>query len=289
MSDSLQRFVFDNLDARGAIVHLEESCAAIQSTHHYPPALACLLNEFAVAACLLRDSIKIDAGVTIQLRTEGAISLIMADCMEDRRVRAIAEYDSHRLPASDSIFLSSLNQKAVLAITITPQEGDRYQGIVPIESPTLELCIEDYFARSEQLPTWFRLLANEQQAVGIAIHALPAQKILDAELAQQRFQELKVLLNTMHREEALALRNEELLTRLYHEENCRLFEPLTIEFGCVCSAQKSLDAIASLGSQEVTDLVAEQQAQGNESIVVDCHFCFQRYEFELQQVIDLVS
>jgi len=45
-SDIRQRFVFDELDARGCIVRLNDTCEAIQATHHYPSNLARLLNEF---------------------------------------------------------------------------------------------------------------------------------------------------------------------------------------------------------------------------------------------------
>lgn len=36
-------------------------------------------------------------------------------------------------------------------ITITPEEGERYQGVVGLEGDTLAACLEDYFLRSEQL------------------------------------------------------------------------------------------------------------------------------------------
>lgn len=38
-------------------------------------------------------------------------------------------------------------------ITITPSEGERYQGVVGLEGDTLAACLEDYFMRSEQLLT----------------------------------------------------------------------------------------------------------------------------------------
>ena len=288
-SDALRRFVFDHLDARGCIVNLAESCESIQSTHHYPASLAVVLNQFAVAACLLRDSIKVDGGVTIQLSSPGAISLIMADCMADRRVRAISEYSAESLPAVDKLDLTQLGDGAVLAITITPEDGERYQGIVPIENADLQNCLEDYFARSEQLPTWFRLLADKDKAMGIALHALPQQKVTDAKLSEEHFERLNMLLKTLTVDEALGLDQEQVLTRLFHEESCRLFEPSSIEFGCHCSTERSLDAIISLGTDEIEDMLVEQRQLGNQSLTVDCHFCFQRYEFPLKLIQGLVE
>ncbi|MEM7357647.1 MAG: Hsp33 family molecular chaperone HslO [Pseudomonadota bacterium] len=284
-SDQLRRFVFDHLDARGCIVNLRDTCEAIQATHHYPASLAGLLNQFAVAVCLLRDSIKIQGSVTIQLRAPGTLSLVMADCMSDRRVRAIAEYDAEVFPAGSTVDFNRLGKDAVLAITITPDEGERYQGIVPIEHASLEECLEDYFARSEQLPTWFRLLADEDQAVGIALHALPADKVTDADASAQHFERLKMLLKTLEAEEALALDAEQILTRLFHEESCRMFEARQMAFGCHCSAEKSLDAVRSLGEDDIKALIAEHQAEGKDALIVDCHFCFQRYEYEFSEIM----
>ena len=282
--DVIQRFVFDELDARGAIVRLQESCEAIQATHHYPPPLATLLNQFAVAACLLRDSLKVKAAVTIQLRASGAIALIMADCSANNKVRAIAEYDLEQLPVGEFLDLRSVAGNAVMAITISPVEGERYQGIVPIEHPALAACLEDYFQRSEQLPTWFSLLADQSQAVGMSIHALPSEKVKNREEADEHFLRLQTLLKSMTPGEALQLDNQATLTRLFHEESCRLFSPSTVEFGCECSREKSLAAIISLGKEDAEQLIAEQQHEGLIAFKVDCHFCFQRYEIPHAQV-----
>ncbi len=287
--DIRQRFVFDELDARGCIVRLGKTCEAIQATHHYPANLAKLLNQFALAATLLRDSIKIDGSLTIQLRSDGPIKLIMADCLSDRRVRAISEYDSEELAANDAINLDALDKNATLAITITPDEGERYQSIVPIEHASLSECLEDYFQRSEQLPSLFRLLTNENQAVGISIHAMPQEKVDDKSVTEEHFERIKMLLATLDTQEALAIETEQVLTRLFHDESCRLFESHPVEFGCVCSSTKSLDAIVSLGEGDVNELIKEQRAQGNDNLIVDCHFCFQRYEFSFEHVNGLFT
>ena len=287
--DYIQRFVFDQIDARGCYVRLDKTVEEIQATHHYPANLARTLNEFSVAAVLLRDSVKIKASVTLQLRTPGAIKLLMADCLSDKRVRAIAEYESLELAADQQIDLSALGKGSVLAVTITPEEGERYQSIVPIEKASLQACLEDYFSRSEQLPTWFSLSASDSVAVGIALHALPKQKNTDAMGGEESFSRLGHLLRTVSEQEALATDSAEMLTRLFHAEACRLFDPSPVEFGCPCSAQKSLDALHSLGESDVATLIAEQKEFGKDLLVIDCHFCFQRYEFSFLEVMGLFS
>lgn len=278
MNDAIQRFLFDHQDVRGAITQLHDTCINIQETHHYPPALAKLINQFALSAVLLRDSLKVAASVTIQCRSEGLISLIMADCDVDNNVRAIAEYEVTELASLDSINLSALGNNTVLVITITPEDGDRYQGVVPIEHETLAECLQDYFARSEQLPTLFSLIADEKSATGIAIHALPEQA---GDVAQRRdyLDHVTILLNSLTESEALSLNAEQILTRLFHQESCRLFEENSVRFGCPCSQERSLEALIGIGQREIKALIEERQADGHSNIVVDCHFCFQCYEY----------
>ena len=46
-------------------------------------------------------------------------------------------------------------------ITITPKDGERYQGIVGLDQDSLAACIEEYFLQSEQLMTQVRLFAQQ--------------------------------------------------------------------------------------------------------------------------------
>lgn len=284
MSDLKQRFVFDSADIRGCYARLHESVAAIQATHHYPPALGRLINEFAVAAVLLKDSIKVDGSLTIQMRSQGALGLVMADCFTDGRVRAISEYDAEGL-FGDEIALNSLPD-AIMAITISPTNGERYQSLVPIEHATLGECLRAFFERSEQLPSTFLMFATQDDAVGLSLHALPAQNF-SAAANEEAFDHLTVLLNSATEVEALSDNAERLLTKLFHQDQCRLFEPADLYFGCECSLERSIGAIKTLGEEDVSALIKETREEGKDAIEVDCHFCFQRYEVPLTTLTQL--
>lgn len=54
---------------------------------------------------------------------------------------------------ADGSSLKEMVGNGYLVITIAPQEGERYQGVVGLEGDTLAACLEEYFMRSEQLPT----------------------------------------------------------------------------------------------------------------------------------------
>ena len=288
-SDIAQRFSFDELDARGCYVNLNATIADIQATHHYPKSLAKLLNEFAVSAVLLRDSVKLNGSLTIQLRAGSdsnlPVKMIIADCSSEYGVRAVCEFDAQYFPANlDEIDLTVLGSESTLTITISPDEGRRYQGVVAIDSASLTDCLQDYFLRSEQLPSRFEIAVTTNQATGMSIHAMPEQDSEIVATIKDDWQRLNYLVDTLTEKELHELSSDTLLTRLFHEEQCRLHEAKPVKFSCDCSRARSASAIKSLGETEIRALMTEQ-----ELVTIDCHFCFQRYEFDHQALAELIA
>src|SRR5690606_20386179 len=127
----------------------------------------------------------------------------------------------------------------VLAITVDPAKGQRYQGIVALDGVNLAECLTNYFASSEQLPTRFWLQADGLRARGLLLQQLPADRLQEPEERQASWQHVLTLADTLQAEELLGLDNETLLHRLYHQESLRLFEPAPLQFRCSCSRERS--------------------------------------------------
>ena len=120
--------------------------------------------------------------------------------------------------------LKTLVGNGYLVITISPQEGERYQGVVGLEGDTLAACLEDYFQRSEQLPTRLFIRTGEHDgkavAGGMLLQVMPAQ---DAQLND--FEHLATLTETIKAEELFTLPATDVLWRLYHEEEVTVYDP----------------------------------------------------------------
>ena len=171
-----------------------------------------------------------------------------------------------------------------LAITIDPAKGQRYQGIVPLGDSSLGDSLEVYFAQSEQLPTRFWLACDGQRAAGMLLQQLPPQQTTDAQQRDRQWQHACTLAATIEPGELLELGAPELLHRLYHEEPVRLFESQPVTFGCSCSRERSLAALAALGADELESLLEEQP-----SISMDCEFCLQHYRFQRRDLADILG
>lgn len=283
MNDFSQRFLFDNTDVRGELVGLRDSYAHVLAKHTYPEPVAQLLGELMAAAALLVGTLKFDGLLILQARSEGPVPLLMVECSSNHELRGIARYDEAAIPAEAS--LTQLMPEGVLAITVDPAKGQRYQGIVPLEGVDLSACLTSYFATSEQLPTRFWLRADGRNARGLLLQQLPADRIKDAEERAASWQHLTVLADSLSAEEQLSLDNETLLHRLYHQEEVRLFDPRELVFRCSCSRERSARALSSLGEEDAQKVVAENGGQ----VSIDCQFCNERYVFDAADVAQLFA
>jgi molecular chaperone Hsp33 len=279
--NEIQRFSFDNTNVRGERVLLNSAYQEIIKRKQYPLSLEKLLGEFVAAIALLRDIVKIDGVLSIQAKGNGFLSTLMTECDEHQNLRGIAQWDESQ-DVPDTFSLKEVLEGGYLAITIQPRNGQRYQGIVEIVGDTLSECLEQYFSQSEQLPSRVWLAANGAQCGGLFLQRLPLEQAKEGdEDAWERFTHLA---STVKEEELLGLETESLLHRLYHEEEVRLYDTKPMQFGCSCSRQRTLDAVMSLGSEEIRELLIEQG-----SVKVDCQFCAEKYEFTEDDLTDMLG
>lgn len=266
-SDCLHCFVFEHTDVRGELVHLDASWRAVLERQAYPPPVRDLLGQAMAAAVLLSATVKINGSLHLQVQGDGPLNLLMVEVTAQHTLRGLAHWNGEVTAGK----LADQVGKARLMITIDPGEGsDRYQGVVAVEQDTLAATLEDYFWRSEQLATRLWLAASEYRAAGMLLQRLPGQSRDDEDWNRDVF-----LGETVSTEELLKLTAVELLHRLFHEEDVRLFEAEPFSFRCTCSAERIETVLRGLGYAEVREIL-EQQGK----VSVNCEFCHQVYAFD---------
>jgi molecular chaperone Hsp33 len=268
MSDLLHVFVFEQIAVRGALVQLDASWRFIRSLHAHPAAVESLLGEGIVAAALLASTLKTGAeNVLLQMHGEGPMRLLVAECSSEFGVRCTARYSDVDAAATLTELLGHGRCAITVSSVSTPR---RYQGIVPLEEPTLARVLESYMARSEQLESRIILCADDSAASGLLLQRIPEKTDADADAWNRVFH----LASTVSAQELRALAAPTLLRRLFPEDDVRLFAGRAIRFQCSCSQARVGGMLKSLGSAEVEDILAEQG-----KVEVTCEFCGQRYEF----------
>ena len=270
--DLLYRYLFEEYEVRGELVQLDSTYRHIVDAQNYPVQVQHLLGELLVATSLLTATLKFEGSITVQLQGDGPVRLAVINGDHNQQLRGVARYEGE-LPTDDK--LQSLVGNGQLVITITPEEGERYQGIIALEADTLAACLEQYFAQSEQLATrlWIRTGHHEGQprAAGILLQELPAR----SEDHGADFDHLIQLTSTIKDEELFGLEAEEILYRLYHQDKVRVFDPQAIEFRCTCSRERCAGALKTLPDEEIDSIMAEDG-----EIDMHCDYCGTHYLFD---------
>ncbi|MBI1173963.1 MAG: Hsp33 family molecular chaperone HslO [Sideroxydans sp.] len=267
-TDTLQRFLFEHAPIRGELVHLDTAWRAILDKHDYPLPLRDLLGELAAAAVLLAATLKLQGALVLQIHGSGPLKLLVVECSGDLQVRATAKWSGELEPGT----LAQLVGDGRFVITLDPKDGKQsYQGIVELAGSSVAEMLQNYMARSEQLDTRLWLAADGQRAAGMLLQKLPEQLEPDLDAWPRAMQ----LADTLKREELLELPAQQVIHRLYHEEDLRLFDAQPVAFHCTCSRQSVGSMLKMLGREEVDSILSERG-----TIEIHCEFCNERYEFD---------
>lgn len=276
MGDTLQRFLFENLQIRGELVHLDATWRAVLERHDYPEPVREMLAQSMVASALLAATLKFDGSITLQVRGDGPINLLVVQATADRTLRGMAQWQGE-VPDGD---LQARFGSGRMVITIDSGRGDRYQGIVELEGRSMSDALDNYLERSEQLATRMWLAYDGNRASGLLVQKLPEQSVSDTDA----WDRVVTLGQTVTGDELLDLAPKEVVHRLFHEEDIRLFEPELVSFRCSCSRDRVRSVLKGLGREEVEDILAKEG-----SVSVNCDFCNQHYGFDAVDVEQLFT
>src|SRR6202453_3855276 len=290
--DCMHRFVFEHYPIRGNLVHLDAAWRALIEHRAYPDGIRDLLGEAVAASLLLAATIKFEGVLSLQLQGDGFVHLLLAQCTSGLGVRGLArcQDDAERVAASVAESrVADLIGAGNLTVTLETDEGaQRYQGIVPITGERLAESLQGYFENSEQLPTRLWLYADAQGASGMLLQRLPGEggggSHAGAAEVDDAWRRVQLIGDTLTHEELRTLTDQEILRRLFNEDDLRLFEPSPVYFRCRCSRERVAGMLQGLGEAETRAVLAERG-----EVEVRCDFCNRAYVFDAVDVARLFN
>jgi molecular chaperone Hsp33 len=262
---------------RGHHVRLGSAWRDLRHGRDYPPTVMALLGETAVAAVLLAATLKFTGKLTLQLKGNGRVPLLVAQCTHDFQLRGTASFAAD---AADRADFASLVGNGQLVATIERGTAGRYQGIVPMQADSIAGCLEGYFLQSEQLPTRLRLQCDDAGCNGLLLQRLPVSETDDAvaQGTQLIWDGLCSSLNALPLA-ALNIATVDLLPALMREHDCRLFKSTPVVCRCSCSRERVGAVLRSIGVREAHEVLAEQG-----HVTIACEFCGRSWRFDAADV-----
>ncbi len=241
----VQRFVFEALDIRGALVQLNDVWHALQRGRNYAPRVRDLLGELAAISAVMTGNLKQPGRLTFQLQGSGPIKLLVVDCTEALNLRGYAKADAS---VDDGTSEAALLGTGHLMLTLdAPGLQQPYQSYVPLEGDTIAAIFQHYLEQSEQQPAALWLAANADSAACLFLQKLPLADRRDAD----GWSRVSQLAGTVSPAELRTLDPDTLLTRLFHEEDLRVFEPRPVIHRWPADPEKIDAMLRSLGRAEV--------------------------------------
>lgn len=304
--DSVLPFQLDVPDMRGRIARLDGVLGGILDQHAYPAPVEALVAEMALLTALIGQTIKLRWKLSLQVQSKGAVRMIATDYYapqkegEAAQIRAYASFDADRLTNA-----SPFDQvgEGYFAILIDQGSGMApYQGITPLTGGSLAACAEAYFAQSEQLPTRFSLgfgkssepgVNEHWRAGGIMLQHMPkaspfvaktdgagdilsAANLVDGN-EEENWNRMNILLDTVEDMELIGpvIPPTDLLVRLFHEEQPRVFDAQAVRFGCTCSEERVRQSLSIYSARDI-----EKMTTDGGRVTADCQFCSAHYDLD---------
>jgi len=287
----IQPFQMAEAGVRGRVVRLGDALDSILKRHDYPERVAHLLGEGLVLAAILGGALKFDGIFTVQTKGDGAIGMLAADLTTPGNLRGYAAYNKEMLEkaeaSSEPSFIKRFFGTGYAAFTIDSADtGQRYQGIVDLDGDNLQSCMENYFARSEQLETKLFVsvekVDGKWRGGGLMIQRLPEESLAEMkqDQADEGWRNAEALAATVKPDELThpILRTPELLYRLFHEDGVWLYDVSELQDKCSCSADRVMATLKSFSEENLVEM-AEDGAIG-----VDCQFCSAHYSYTVNEV-----
>jgi molecular chaperone Hsp33 len=302
IDDIVLPFEVKPLGIRGRVVRLGPVIDDILSRHDYPDSVSALLAQSVALAALLGSTLKFEGKFILQTKTDGPLSMLVADFVSPNGIRGVARYNKQTVGDAGRLASETeLMGEGYLAMTVDQgSDMERYQGIVPLGEGTLSDAAHTYFAQSEQIPTRLHLFAGpilqrgekdtHWRAGAVLIQHLPREGGVSSvafssgdvpegseyEMVENDdWVKARLLLDTVESHELLdpTLSAEDLLYRLYHEDGVTVYPATKLTRHCTCSRETVSTMISGFSTDDRAAMIE------GDAIKVVCEFCSTPYVF----------
>jgi molecular chaperone Hsp33 len=276
-SDTVIPFIFDALPVRGALIQLQRAWQRMQLGHDYQPPVLEVLGHSAAATALIAQSLKFDGTITLQITGDGPLSMLVMQCTSNLRLRGMASAAAAPADAAYPDLVSS----ARCAITVDAGAMEQpYQGIVEVCGNALADSLENYYARSAQIPSHLQLVSERGSCGGILLQQMPGE----TELRTDDWRRLGLLAATLRSTDLDSGVGVDLLHNLFAEDDLRVFAPRSLGFHCPCSRTRAGEVLRLLGEAD-TRAACEEQGR----VEVTCEYCGRTRRFDAVDIARLFA
>lgn len=279
MKDYLVKAIAYNDQVRAYAVITTETVGEAQRRHQTWPTASAALGRSMTASVILGAMLKGEEKITVKIDGGGPIGTILVDANTKGEVRGyVTNPQTHfDLNAQGKLDVQqAVGTNGMLTVSKDIGLQQPFVGHVPLISGELGDDFTSYIVHSEQVPSsvGVGVLVNPDQTIqaagGFIIQLLPGTNDETITRIEERLKEIMPISSMVEQ----GMTPEQILEQVLGAENVKFLEKMPIHFQCQCSKERITNAIVSLGSEEIQDMI---QTDGKAD--AQCHFCNENYHF----------
>ena len=290
MSDELIRAITADGSAKAVAITGRDLVERARGIHTLLPMGTAALGRALLGASMMGDMLKEQKGsVTLQIKGGGPLGTVLAVSDYEGNVRGYVQnphVDLMEKQAGKLDVGAAVGCEGTLTVLKDIGLKEPYIGSVGLLSGEIADDLALYFVESEQIPTTCALgvLVDTDQSVrsagGYLIQLLPgaADEVITAiEAGVAR-------LGPVSRALESGMDTEGLLRAVLSDFELKFLDQHPVEYRCYCSNERVTRALISMGREELSALIAEQ-----EQAELTCQFCDHIYRYSKPQLEQLLA
>lgn len=260
-----------------------------KNIHNTSPVATAAMGRLLSAGAMMGSMMKGERDLlTLKIEGDGPLRGVIVTADSKANVKAYPVEPHVIIPANKDGKLDVAEAIGVGVLTVISDIGlkEPYVGTVALISGEIAEDITYYYATSEQTPSSVALgvLMNRDNTVhaagGFIIQLMPdCPEEVIAKL-EERIPKLAPV-TTMLSE---GMTPEDILGLILGDMELEINEKVETKFQCNCDKKRIEKALISIGKRELQDMIDE-----GKNIEVNCHFCNSHYNFEVEELKELLS
>jgi molecular chaperone Hsp33 len=289
MKDYLVKALGYNGQVRAYAVSSTEMVGEAQRRHGTWPTASAALGRAMTAGVMMGAMLKGDDKLTIKIEGGGPIGAILVDCNAKGEARGYVTNPQTHFELNEHGKLDvrrAVGTEGMLTVVKDLGLRDFFTGQTPIVSGELGEDFTYYLVTSEQVPSsvGVGVLVNPDNTIlaagGFILQLMPGTEEETISQIEERLKVIPPISKLIQN----GLTPEEILEELLGKGNVQILEKMPVKFQCQCSKERIADAIVSLGTEEIQDMIEKEG-----SAEAQCHFCNEVYRFSKEELIELKS
>ena len=284
MNDYLVKALAFDGQVRAYAVRTTDTVSEAQRRHQTWRTASAALGRSITAGVMMGAMLKGDEKLTIKIKGDGPLGLILVDSNAKGEVRGYVANPNVDFEANEHGKLDvrrAVGTEGTLTVVKDLGLRDFFSGQVPLVSGELGEDFTYYFVTSEQVPSsvGVGVLVNPDDSIlaagGFIFQLMPGTKDETITFIEERLKTIPPISKLVQQ----GLTPEEILVQVFGKNEVKVLERLPVQFKCTCSKKRFAEAIIGLGKAEIDEMIEEDgMAEAH------CHFCNVKYHFTREEL-----